>query len=174
MQAVIVYESIYGNTRQVAEAVAEGCRRARPDAAVQCVPAAEAGPELTASADLLVVGGPTHMRGMSSGLSRRMAVAAAGKSAKDEDPHPAEDVGVGLRTWFHSLPRTDTGHRAAAFDTRGDARGSGGAAKGIAHRLSHLHYELAAEPTGFIVEDGEGPLREGELERARQWGAALV
>ncbi len=51
---------------------------------------------------------------------------------------------------------------------------AGGAANGIARRLSGHHYEMVAEPEGFIVEDNDGPLRTGELARARAWGAGLV
>jgi hypothetical protein len=51
---------------------------------------------------------------------------------------------------------------------------AGGAANGIARRLRHRGYEMVAPPAGFIVEDVEGPLRPGELERARAWGAGLL
>ncbi|WP_354638300.1 flavodoxin family protein [Kitasatospora camelliae] len=166
MQAVIVYESMYGNTREVAEAIAEGVHDAAPNAEVRCVPVADAGADVTRGADLLVVGGPTHMHGMSSGLSRTMAR----KSGETEE----EATGPGLRSWFHGLPDTEPGTHAAAFDTRADFRMSGGAANGIAHRLAHHHYDVTVEPEGFIIEDAEGPLRAGELARARTWGAGLV
>jgi hypothetical protein len=45
---------------------------------------------------------------------------------------------------------------------------------GIAKRLRHRGYRLAAPPEGFIVTGTEGPLREGELARAREWGARLA
>ncbi|MEV7182085.1 flavodoxin domain-containing protein [Kitasatospora sp. NPDC093679] len=177
MRAVIVYESVYGNTREVAEAVADGVHTAQPEAVVRCLPAAEAGPEVTRSADLLVVGGPTHMHGMTSALSRRMAVAAEKKKDPDgaaERTAAAGGNGPGLRGWFHSLPEGGPGVRAAAFDTRADIKASGGAAHGIARRLSHHHYDLVARPEGFVVEDSEGPMRTGELERAKAWGATLI
>jgi hypothetical protein len=66
------------------------------------------------------------------------------------------------------------GARAAAFDTRLDKPLAGGAAPRIARRLARLGYRLAADPEGFIVEDMAGPLRAGELERARAWGAGLA
>ncbi|MFE7189556.1 flavodoxin family protein [Kitasatospora sp. NPDC057541] len=177
MHTVIVYESMYGNTREVAEAIAEGVHGAAPAAAVDCLPVAEATAELTRSADLLVVGGPTHMHGMSSGLSRRMAAAAeARKEGHEETAREARETaeGEGLRSWFRHLPDTEHGTHAAAFDTRGAGSGSGGAAPGIAHRLEHHHYDVVAEPEGFVVEGVDGPLRAGELDRARAWGAALV
>ncbi|MGW6914211.1 flavodoxin family protein [Kitasatospora sp. NPDC054939] len=177
MHAVIVYESMYGNTREIAEAVAEGVHASDPAAEVDCLPVAEAGADVTRSADLLVVGGPTHMRGMSSGLSRRMAASAEARkegheAAADEARETA--AGPGLRTWFHHLPESGAGTHAAAFDTRGAGTGSGGAAPGIARRLAHHRYDVVAEPEGFVVEGADGPLRDGELDRARAWGARLV
>ncbi|MEV7182230.1 flavodoxin domain-containing protein [Kitasatospora sp. NPDC093679] len=178
MHTVIVYESMYGNTRQVAQAIAEGVREAAPDAQVDCLTVSEATADATRSADLLVVGGPTHMHGMSSGLSRRLAHGTqAQKSARESGALAATaepDESPGLRAWFHGLPDTESGTHAAAFDTRADFRLSGGAAEGIARRLSHHHYDVLAEPEGFIVEDTEGPLRAGELDRARTWGAGLL
>ncbi|MFF1870503.1 flavodoxin family protein [Streptomyces sp. CB03911] len=175
MQAVIVYESVYGNTRTVAEAIAAGLRGARPDAVVRCVPVAGAGPEVTGSADLLVVGGPTHVYGMSSGPTRRMARLAAAGAPTGNEPEPrGPGSDPGLRTWFRSLPASPPGTRGAAFDTRADMLISGGAAHGIARRLARRHYDLVAAPEGFVVESTGGPLRTGERERAAAWGASLA
>ncbi|GLW74131.1 flavodoxin [Kitasatospora phosalacinea] len=164
MRAVIVHESVYGNTGQVAAAIAEGVRQAEPTADVQCLPVAEAGPDAVEGADLLVVGGPTHMRGMTTGVSRALA-------ARSGAP---EHGGPGLRSWFHSLPDGGGSARAAAFDTRAEVKHAGAAADGIAARLTRHHYDLAAEPAGFLVEGTEGPLRAGESDRARAWGAQLA
>ncbi|MGW4378899.1 flavodoxin family protein [Kitasatospora sp. NPDC004531] len=163
MRAVIVYESMYGNTAQVAEAIAAGIRTTVPDADVRCLPVAEAEAGAVADADLLVVGGPTHMRGMSTGLSRTLAAKAG---APEESP--------GLRAWFRSLPDGGAGVRAAAYDTRVESKHAGAAADGIAARLTRHHYDLTSDPVGFLVEELGGPLREGELERAKAWGAALA
>ncbi len=92
-------------------------------------------------------------------------------------PRPAVEPGAtgpGVREWFRGLPHAPVGSLGAAFDTRGEVRMAGGAANGIARRLRHHGYELVAPPAGFIVEDVEGPLRPGELERARAWGAGLL
>jgi Flavodoxin len=177
MRAVIVYESLFGNTHEVAEAIGDGIRQAHPDAEVACLPVAQAKPDDVEAADLLIVGGPTHMRGMTSGLSRKMGLQAEGKKAASEGtsfaPEPGAE-GPGVRDWFDALPRAAGSSRAAAFDTRADARMAGGAAHGIARRLRRHRYELVAEPEGFIIEDTEGPLRDGERDRARAWGAGLV
>ena len=63
--------SLFGNTHEVAEAIADGARTADPTAEVDCVRVAEADLEVVGAADLLVVGGPTHMRGMTSGRAAR-------------------------------------------------------------------------------------------------------
>ncbi|MGW7456268.1 flavodoxin family protein [Streptomyces sp. NPDC054797] len=178
MRVVIVCESLFGNTRQVAEAIGAGVQQSRPDAEVDCVRVDEADQARVGSADLLIVGGPTHMRGMTSGLSRKIGLQSEKKQAEAEPEKPRheaeEDVeGPGLRDWFHELLRTRGDVPAAAFDTRGDFRFAGGAAPAIARRLRVHGYRLVAEPEGFITEDAEGPLREGELDRAKAWGTAL-
>ncbi|MEV4946767.1 flavodoxin domain-containing protein [Streptomyces sp. NPDC053755] len=178
MRAVIVYESLFGDTREIAEAIGEGVKEAHPDADVECVPVSDAAPERIGPTDLLVVGGPTHMRGMTTGMSRKAGLKSQGEAAeREERPFAPEEgaEGPGVRGWFHdTLPKAHTGtHAAAAFDTRADTRLAGAAATGIARRLRGHGYELVAEPAGFIVEDIEGPLRAGERERARGWGAAL-
>ncbi|MEU6973180.1 flavodoxin domain-containing protein [Kitasatospora aureofaciens] len=177
MHTVIVYESMYGNTREVAEAIADGVHRTDPSGTIDCLALNEAGSDVTRTADLLVVGGPTHMHGMSSGLSRHLA--AYTESRKEGHEAAAKEAretaeSQGLRSWFQDLPRTEPGTYAAAFDTRVDTPRAGGAARGIASRLSGHSYDLVAEPEGFIVEGTDGPLRAGELDRARDWGAQLV
>jgi hypothetical protein len=177
MQVLIVYESIFGNTHQVAEAIAAGARDARPGTFADCVPVGDATPERIAAADLLVVGGPTHARGMSFSKSRMGAVQDAARPAKGKGVTHAVDPdaeGPGLRDWFHGLPKAQRGSRAAAFDTRLASPMAGGAARGIARRLHSRGYELATDPEGFIVTDAYGPMRAGELDRASAWGALLV
>ena len=70
IRAVVVYESMYGNTRAVAEAIGEGLRGAWD---VTVVPVGRAGPEVLDGAALVVVGGPTHVHGMTRPRSRAMA-----------------------------------------------------------------------------------------------------
>jgi hypothetical protein len=177
MKVAIVYESLFGTTQTVAEAIAEGAREANPGADVEVVPVAEARLGNLDSVDILVVGGPTHMRGMSTGLSRRKGVEAqvqAGAKKGREVTTEAGAEGPGVRNWFKDLPKATKGSQAAAFDTRIGARMAGGAANGIARRLRRHNYDLVSGPEGFIVEDTEGPLRSGERDRAKEWGADLV
>jgi hypothetical protein len=169
MNVRIVYESMYGNTHAIADAIAEGARESGAQVTVQpvCDAPAEAG-----DADLLVVGGPTHMHGLTSELSRKMAISAA-KEDEHEVDRSATD-GPALRTWLRQLARAD-GASAAAFDTRGDAKAAltGSAARGIARRLHRHGYPITGRES-FLVDDSEGPLADGEIERARAWGAALA
>ncbi len=166
MKVVVVYESMYGNTRAIGEALAEGLGGAAVVSVHDAGSAAD-------GADLLVVGGPTHMHGMATSHSRRMAVEAA-----KEDGHGAVEPGAaedpGLRRWISDLPHVD-GVRAAAFDTRLDrsAALTGAAARGIARRLHRRGYEVIGRES-FLVQDAEGPLEEGERERARAWGESLA
>jgi hypothetical protein len=51
---------------------------------------------------------------------------------------------------------------------------AGGAARGIARRLRRHGYHLVMDPEGFVVDDAYGPLRAGEIERAKEWGAQLI
>jgi hypothetical protein len=167
MRVVIVYESFFGNSRLVAEAIAEGIRTDTPCAEVRCVNVFDGDPDVARGADLLVVGGPTHMHGMSSAISRRIALQT---DARALGTRPA----TGLRELIRDLPRVAWGTRAAAFDTRGEARGVGGASQGIARRLRSRGYTLVSKPTGFAVTGVDGPLADGELARARAWGALLL
>jgi hypothetical protein len=169
VNAIVVYESMFGNTHRIAEAVAEGLGE---NAQVSVHPVSEAVPAVLAGADLLVVGGPTHVHGMASKMSHKAA-------ADDASKHPEhvldpEAEGPALRVWFDGIGKAD-GARAAAFDTRvGKSKLlTGSAAKGIAKRLSRHGYDLVGEES-FIVDDMAGPLHEGELERARAWGRGLA
>jgi len=170
MRAVIVYESLYGNTRQVAEAVRDGIRSAYATAHVDCLAVGQADPRALDEVELLVVGGPTHARRMSTGLSRAMGA----KAMTADERAMATKAGAGLRSWFHGLPKAPAGARAAAFDTRGSTPAVGGAAPGIVRRLRHLGYDVIEPPAGFHVDDLKGPIHDDELERARRWGAALA
>ncbi len=166
MRAVIVYESMYGNTHQIAEAISNGLVDGAD--AVTILPPEDAMPERLAAADLVVVGGPTHVHGMSRPSTRNAAVEAAEKSDDLElDLHAPGD---GLREWFDALPKF-TGY-AAAFDTRIDAPAvvTGRASKGIARHLRKHGFTLVTEPESFLVTK-QNTLLVGEAARAEAWAA---
>jgi hypothetical protein len=168
MRALIIVESMYGNTRTIAERVAAGLAD-RFDATI--LPVGETTPELVADADLLVCGGPTHAHGLSRPGTRRAAVDAARK-----DPTlrvVAGAAGPGLREWIDGLERRD-GAIAAAFDTRLKAPAvlTGRASKAIARRLHRRGYTLAVAPQSFFV-DGHNHLLDDEQTWAETWGVSL-
>src|SRR5215203_6554036 len=92
MEIAVVYESMFGATHEVADAIAAGVAEAEPGAMVTCTRVGEADPERVAAADLVIVGGPTHMRGMTSGMTRKMAVTMEEKKERDG----GQTVGHGL------------------------------------------------------------------------------
>jgi hypothetical protein len=163
MDALVVVESSFGNTRRIAEAVAAGLG---PRVHARVVDVTEAA-GLADGVDLLVVGGPTHALGMSRPATRRSAAEQAGNGAVAAE--------VGLREWLETLGPAAAGRLAAAFDTRVDhPRLPGSAAAGALRRLHGLGYRRVTRPESFRVTGTKGPLKPGELERARLWGSGLV
>ena len=174
MRALVVYESMYGNTHTVAVSIAAGLST-RHD--VTLVPVTRATPELVAAADLLVVGGPTHLHRMSTVASRRWAADAARKRGRGLTMDPDAD-GPGVRGWLEgagslgSLGGQNT--LAVAFDTRlsGVPLFTGRASRGISRLLAGHGCRMFAAPESFLVSKKD-TLRDGEAARARAWGAMI-
>ena len=171
MRALVVYESMFGNTHAVAQHIAEGIETTL-EVAVAAVHHATA--EQIADADLVVVGGPTHVHGMSSERSR---AGAADMAAKDDDLELDPDaLGEGLRDWFRDLAHNaGAGRLAAAFDTRVHASTlvTGQASNGIAKRLRTHGFDLVVDRESFFV-DKSNHLEPGEADRATDWGRHLA
>lgn len=169
MRSVVVYESQTGCTHLVAEAIAEGLHGLGE---VHVVPVHHADAELANGADLVVVGGPTHVHGLSRPATRKAAIDATQKPGADIEPDPDAE-GDGLREWFDALG--DLKAEAAAFDTRmeGPPAFTGRASKGIAKRLRHHGLELVVPPESFLVSKTTH-LEDGEVEHARAWGEAIA
>lgn len=169
MRAVIVFESMFGNTEEVARALAEGIEMAGGRAVVADV--REMTAEEMPECDLLVVGAPTHAFSLSRGRTRADAV------RQGADPARAS---AGVRDWLPGLdaafPRRSTRPPVAVFDTRVTTvrRVPGSAARRAARILRSLGFGLAEDPFSFYVSDVAGPLADGELARARAWGARLA
>ncbi|MGV9610959.1 flavodoxin family protein [Nocardia xishanensis] len=164
MRARVVYESMFGNTATIAEAIAQGLGIHATVEVVDVTTAAQL-PEPTV--DLLVVGGPTHAFGLSRPRTRRDA------ATRTSAPVAVE---TGIREWLESALPVPEGARAAAFGTKAahPRRLPGSAARGIGRRLRGLGYQLIGEPTDFLVDAMTGPLTAGELDRARRWGEQLA
>ena len=162
MSGLIVVESMFGNTRRVAELIAQGFDgRMR----VEIVAAPEAPRLLPEGVTFLAVGGPTHAFGMSRGSTRE---AAAEKGATGSTQ-------VGIRDWLDTVSGVRSGTPAVAFDTRIHKRFvPGSAARAASRRLAGLGCTIIEAPISFYVADLEGPLVKGEEQRATGYGEMLV
>jgi hypothetical protein len=162
---------MFGNTRQIADAIGTGLAEA---CIVSVIPVAQAGPEQINETDLVVVGGPTHVHGMTRASTRQGAAKMAEQANSGVKLEPGA-LAEGLRDWLDELRKSKVRAKAAAFDTRmpGSAALTGRASKGISRALRHHGYELVADPESFIVTK-ENALEPGEEDRARIWGAKLA
>lgn len=169
MRALVIFESMYGNTQAIANAIADGLRSGM---SVEVLEVGAAPTVIAADVDLLVVGGPTHAHGMSKVDTRRSA-------AKQAHPGPVSN-GIGMREWFAIAGVARKGVAAAAFDTRIKGPGLlwGSAAKGANGELRRLGARTIVPPESFLVSGPMGPVYEalvdGEVDRARAWGERLV
>jgi len=161
MYALIVYESMFGNTKQIAEAVADGLATAMR---TEVMEVGSAPASVSEDLGLLVVGGPTHAFGMSR-ASTRQSAAQQGRVLSQ---------GQGVREWLATLGTPSARLASAAFDTRiAKPRMPGSAARGVAKRLRRLGLAAVTPAESFYVTGTQGPLVAGEVERARQWGERL-
>jgi hypothetical protein len=168
VRALVVYESMYGNTHAVAADAAAGLSAAHQ---VTLVPVTCASRVLVAGADLIVAGAPTHRHGMPTVGSRPMAAATAREPDSRLTMDPDAD-GPGLRAWLEAL--NAEGVLAAAFDTRLSALPAltGRASRPIARLLTRRGCRVLLAPESFLV-DGQNTLLDGEAARACSWGARL-
>jgi hypothetical protein len=161
VKAVVVYESLWGNTAAVARAIAEGLG---PE--VAALHTDEVTREGLAEADLVVAGAPV----LAFSLPTRQVLDGI-RTNPGNGPTP--DVShQSLGEWLAALPAGRGSF--AAFETRIRGPFPGSAVKHIAKRLQEAGYSQSAKPAPFYVAGKYGPLREGELERARAWGADLA
>jgi flavodoxin len=157
MKAIVIYDSAFGNTEKVAQAIGQAL--GSPEE-VEVVRAGSVTPESLTGASLLVVGSPTQKF----------------------RPLPS------ITNFLNGIPGNGLeGIQVAAFDTRITqskvdeirilaffVKILGYAAKPIAGRLVKKGGKLAAPPEGFYVAGTEGPLLEGELERASGWARQIA
>lgn len=154
MNVFIIYDSFFGNTERIAQAIGAAFGVPEKVRRVSDVKLAD-----LAGVQLLIVGSPTRAF----------------------RPSPATTA------FLKSIPKGGLqGVKVAAFDTRADLRDVhsalltafvkllGYAAEPIAGRLKKKGGQLVAAPEGFFIKDTEGPLKDGELERAAAWGASLA
>ena len=167
MNALVVYESMYGNTEAIAREVASGLEYG--GATVTIRPIASVDPSDLAEYDVVVAGSPTHAFSMPRPTTRADAV----RNGADPTTENA-----GLREWIEHLdPVVGARPTFAVFDTRRDIRArhlSGSAARSATRALRRRHRVLADVPASFYVGGNSGPLLPGEAVRARAWGSRLA
>ncbi|HET7310706.1 MAG TPA: flavodoxin domain-containing protein [Mycobacteriales bacterium] len=169
MLVVIGYESMYGNTHRIADAVAAGFT---VDDQVTVMPIA--GVDLTAvEPDVLIVGVPTHAHGLPGPNSRRAAIDAVTRGKDQHALDGSAAVDGGAREWLAQLP-THLTTQVAVFDTRfrPPAWLVGRPSRRVGHVLTRHGARLLASPESFFVDKHEQLLPD-ELERARAWGTRL-
>jgi hypothetical protein len=161
MKAIVVYESHWGNTAAVARAIAEGI-----GSGARAMTTDEAMPDVVAEADLVVAGAPVIAFGLVSEKVRGGMVVDSEKA-----PSPPDVAHPTMRSWLAALPRGTA--PSAAFETRiwWSPRGATGT---IERALREAGYETIAKAQKFVVTGTYGPLRDGEIEGARAWGAELA
>lgn len=159
MEAIVVYESVWGNTAAVARAIAEGIGGGTVAYATDAVPA-----DRLARADLIVAGSPVFAFSLPNESMRTRILETETEGPAPDLSHPS------LRTWLDGLPPGSG--LAAAFETRiwWSPRGATGT---IEKKLAQAGYRRLLKAEKFVVRDKYGPLRDGELDRARAWGTGL-
>lgn len=160
-QALVVFESMFGNTEEIAEAVAAGLRTGLT---VDVVEVGSAPLVLGDEVELLVVGGPTHAFSMSRPSTR----ADAAKQGADVQAA----AGIGLREWVDQVGKGSARPAVVAFGTKVKRpRLPGSAARAALTRLRRAGFRTLESAENFYVGGTKGPLVDGELDRARNWGA---
>lgn len=150
MIVLLVVESWFGNTRAIAEPL--GAEMSAAGARFELI-----------DVDLLVIGAPTHSRGLSTTATRQKVATLGGGAGR-----------TGVREWLAGLDLRD-GRRVAAFDTTtSQGRPSGSAAKRIKRMLAQRRSGISTETRSFDVQGLKGPLRAGQTAAAQAWGWRLV
>jgi Flavodoxin len=163
-RALVIFESMFGNTRTIAEAVAEGLSSRF---GVDLTEVSLAPTRIAEDVSLVVVGGPTHAFGLTRARTRQDAATQA--------DGPLVSPAGGLREWLEVAERPWSGVGAAAFDTRIDKpRVPGSAARGAEKRLRRLGFRVVAAAESFYVTGTKGPLLPGESERACRWAEQVA
>ncbi|MCJ7826992.1 MAG: hypothetical protein MUP36_01960 [Demequinaceae bacterium] len=169
MKAVVVYQSLWGSTAAVAQAIAEGLGKG-----AKALSTTEATPETLKGVDLIVAGAPIHAFNLPTKESLNSSLERAIKKG-DSPPDVSQTL---MRDWLKDLPG-GIGAAAAAFDTRVPGPLGRGGASRILKRLNRAGLTPIAKPQGFQVamrtteSIKTGALLEGEVDRAREWGKEL-
>jgi flavodoxin I len=145
MKTLVIYDSLYGNTKIIAQAIGDVIPG---DAKVLHVGEVDA--SALGAYDLLIVGAPTHGGGPSDPAKELL-----------EKVQASALTGVKVAAF-------DTRHTARLL------RLFGFAAPKIAKSLQKKSGTLVGAAEGFFVTGTKGPLKEGEIERAAAWAKGIV
>lgn len=156
MKVLVVYDSVYGNTEKIAQAVGDALQSLGE---VQALRTGDVKPEQLAGVKLLVVGAPTH-GGMASPTMKAWL----------KDLESGSLAGVKVAAFDTRVAVEDINSRVAAIFVRL----FGYAARRIAASLTKRGGTLVVPAEGFFVKDTEGPLKDGELERAAVWAGQIA
>ena len=159
LEAWVVYDSVHGNTRSVAEAVAEGLASGGP---VHVVAAGDVDLERLPGARAVVLGCPTHAFSLSLAMKELAAALTNDRLA-----------GVPIATFDTRFARDAMPNRFLQGIVRVLGKRAWAATE-LDRRAARAGASRLAEPEGFVVRDVEGPLADGELERANAWGRELL
>lgn len=162
MRALVVYESMFGNTKSVAQAIAEGLSNYLP---TEIREVGSAPVNIDSEIELVAVGGPTHAFGMTRPGTRADA-------ARQTAGHPVS-AGIGIREWLEQMHADPNVTTFAAFGTKVGLPLPGSASKAADRALRDRGFHISRPPASFRVHGTPGPLHDGETERARRWGAEL-
>jgi flavodoxin I len=156
MKALIIYDSFFGNTEKIARAIADALGSSME---VEVYKVSDAKPERLTGQDLLIVGSPTRAFRPSPGISGFL---------KNIPPNRLQ--GVKAAAFDTRISTVDIKSRALRFlvDLFGYA------AKPISKKLGKKGAQIVIAPEGFLVGDTEGPLKQGELERAAAWAKQII
>jgi flavodoxin len=157
VKALVVYDSVFGNTGQIAEAIGDALGSFGD---VEALQVGDVRAEQLAGVDLLVVGSPTRQFSPTGAITELLkGIPGAGLA----------DVKVAAFDTRFTVEEIEKVRILAFF-----VRIFGYAAEPIAKRLVKKGGELATDPEGFYVDGTEGPLREGELQRAARWAGEMA
>jgi flavodoxin len=147
MKSLVVYFSKFGNTQKIAEAIAETLGSAGP---VRVISTDQLSGSDLEGIDMVVMGSPTHRMNLPEAV--RVAFETLPRRILRDIPVAAFDTSYKMSRWL------------APFT----------AARKLAHKLRRLGGKCVVPPETFHVVEREGPLYEGEIERARTWAALIL
>jgi flavodoxin I len=149
MKAIVVYDSVFGNTEKVAHAISKSI-----DA--KAVSVSRMTPELLSGIELLIVGSPTRAFRPTKNISRflnRLPDLKKMKVAAFDTRASLKDANSKFLTFMVGI--------------------FGYAAETMAKKLKSKNGRLVA-CEGFFVKDSKGPMKDGEIKRAEKWARRLV